>query len=81
LSPNRQKHREAYRKIGAAISNLEREWRIARGESPNPWRGKDSKTEAHDCDGRTRVMQIVNNRPLSKLELRSLALAENESAQ
>lgn len=72
VSPNRLKHREAYRKIGQAITALERDWRIALGKSPNPW-GGDNCHDPSPRGGTTRVMQIISRHKMSKLEMRSLA--------
>ena len=57
--------REKFKQIGRTISALDIEWRIARGESPNPW--GVAKSGGYD------VQQIITRHRLSRLERRSLA--------
>ena len=70
LSPNRDRHRQQYAKFGAALTELDREWRIARGESPNPW--------GIDTSAGFTTQQIITRHKLSKLERRSLETPEHE---
>lgn len=57
--------REKFKLIGQAISSLDIEWRIYRGESPNPW------GVVVDAHGFT-TQQIISTPRLSHLERRSL---------
>jgi hypothetical protein len=70
--------REKFRKRGAPLTQLEREWRIHLGESPNPWGGAKS-VDPDEVDierAGPQVMQIDNGHKMSKLEIRTLAMAE-----
>lgn len=66
---NHQRRAAQYGKLGRAITELERDWRAYRGESPNPWRKIDS---IEPNGGKEAVMQIMSKRGMSKLELRSI---------
>jgi len=72
VSPKKEARREKFRKIGKAISDLDKEWRAYRGESPNCWRGMMS----YENGVGVKVMQIVTKRGISNLERRSLELKE-----
>ena len=70
--------RERFRKRGTPPTLLEREWRAHLGESPNPWGGsKSSDPQDQDIErAGPQVMQIIDWHKKSKLEIRSMAMAE-----
>ena len=77
MSPNRKRHAEEYRKLGQFVTaqeQLARDWRVALGQSPNPWAGDKSQTLLADVDVKAgpQVMQIVTRTRLSKIQIRSI---------
>lgn len=71
-SQTRAERKAAFVKLGAQVRQQaahDLDWRIATGQSPNPWGG--------DFSAGYRVMQIISRHKLSKLEQRSLLEKES----